>query len=342
MALIATCFRSIIEHQTQCVMSNKNNPAITDETAVNAKKKTNSEGAAAGVPDQANRPRHTTEASDGAAFRITNPEETRYLASDLTKFIQENKLFHNIQGKEYVNVEGWQYAGSRLGILPVVAELIRVRDGVDDNGVSTPELKYQAKVNLFDLRLQQIVGTGFAICSNREPSKKYYQEFAIASMAQTRAIGKAYRNILAWIIRAAGYEPTPAEEMDYIAQPTTQAEGRPTENRPIKPLHDGASSQTIPVRPAATVEGTVAKETSPIQAQDQTEDLKREVAQPVTINQKTQILLLLNNSVITKEEKEKMVVKLNTFDTVRGDQAIAKLKKVIKERTTDSPSDMAA
>jgi hypothetical protein len=46
--------------------------------------------------------------------------------------------------------------------------------------------------------------------------------------------------------------------------------------------------------------------------------------------------------VITKEEKEKMVAKLNTFDTVRGDQAIAKLKKVIKERTTDSPNDMAA
>ena len=37
-------------------------------------------------------------------------------------------------------------------------------------------------------------------------------------MAQTRAIGKAYRNILAWIIRAAGYEPTPAEEMDYMTK----------------------------------------------------------------------------------------------------------------------------
>lgn len=355
-------------------MSSKNSNAITEETAVNAKKKAGGltsagESTAAGVPDQANHLRHTTETSDWAAFRITNPEDTRYLASDLTKFIQENKLFHNIQGKEYVNVEGWQYAGSRLGILPVVAELVRVRDGVDlrmvdDNGASTTtadrqlggpaELKYLAKVNLFDLRTQQIVGTGFAICSNREPSKKYYQEFAIASMAQTRAIGKAYRNILAWIIRAAGYEPTPAEEMDYIAQPTAESREGGTPQRflrSVKPLHEEVAQTqaepVVPVRPAAKAEEPVAKETRPAPLESHSEELKRDaaqqdVAQPVTINQKTQILLLLNNSVITKEEKEKMVAKLNTFDMVRGDQAIAKLKKVIKERTTDSSSDMAA
>ncbi len=35
-------------------------------------------------------------------------------------------------------------------------------------------------------------------------------------MAQTRAVGKAYRNILAWLMKAAGFEATPAEEMDFI------------------------------------------------------------------------------------------------------------------------------
>jgi hypothetical protein len=65
---------------------------------------------------------------------------------------------------------------------------------------------------------------------------------------------------------------------------------------------------------------------------------------PITINQKTQILLLLNNSVITKEEKERMVSKINTFDAERAEQAIAKLKKVIKERghNGDNTSGMAA
>lgn len=57
---------------------------------------------------------------------------------------------------------------------------------------------------------------------------------------------------------------------------------------------------------------------------------------PITNEQKTQILLLLNNSVITKEEKDKMVAKLSGLDKERAEQAITKLKKVIKERTTDS------
>ena|SRR4028119_1499528 len=58
----------------------------------------------------------------------------------------------------------------------------------------------------------------------------------------------------------------------------------------------------------------------------------------ITINQKSQILLLLNNSKITKDEKERMVSKIATFDKERASQAIEKLKKVIKERSgTQTP-----
>lgn len=273
-------------------------------------------------------------------FDISNPEETMHLANDLARFINENKLFHNIQGKEYVNVEGWQYAGSRLGILPIVEELTSIGEDI--------EIKYQAKVKLFDLRTSQIVGTGFAICSNKEATKRYYQEFAIASMAQTRAIGKAYRNILAWIIRAAGYEPTPAEEMDYAgalpdrAAPTvkvthaTEAEVAHREDTPeqsIKPLRE----------PKATISENrpVAEDKKLGYPRPEPEDAGQD-ANPITIQQKTQILLLLNNSAITKEEKEKMVVKINTFDTIRAEKAVEKLKKVIQERTTPSENGMAA
>ncbi len=41
-------------------------------------------------------------------------------------------------------------------------------------------------------------------------------EYAILSMAQTRAVGKAFRNQLAWLMKAAGFEATPAEEMDFV------------------------------------------------------------------------------------------------------------------------------
>jgi hypothetical protein len=235
------------------------------------------------------------------SYDISKADETLNLAVDLAKFIKENKLFLNIQGKEYVNVEGWQYAGSRLGILPVVEELINISDA--------NEFKYQAKVKLLNLRTEQIVGTGFAICSSKESGKKYYQEFAIASMAQTRAIGKAYRNILAWIIRAAGYEPTPAEEMEYTSVPD-RVESAPGITRP--------KQQT---RPATETAAEVVP--APVAETDE---------KPATTKQKAEILLLLNNEVITAAEKEKMVSSIHKMDTERAERAIAKLKKVIEDR----------
>ncbi|MGV3586452.1 MAG: hypothetical protein ACO1OF_05585 [Adhaeribacter sp.] len=240
------------------------------------------------------------------SYDIAKSDETMHLAIDLAKFIKENKLYQNIQGKEYVNVEGWQYAGSRLGILPVVEHVINVS--------TDTELKYQAKVNLLNLRTEQVVGAGFAICSNKEQGKKFYQEFAIASMAQTRAIGKAYRNILAWIIRAAGYEPTPAEEMDYNGNtPEVKVEQQPVATKPaIKAVPEDAP-QTVVAEPAVSngVKYASAK-------------------------QKEEIIRLLNNPVITRQEKTKMLLNINKLDEERAIQAIAKLKKVIEEREEQS------
>ena len=226
-------------------------------------------------------------------YDIANSGETMHLAQDLARFIKENNLFHNIHGKEYVNVEGWQYAGARLGILPIIEDLSNISD--------ERELKYQARVKLVNLKNQQTVGSGFAICSNRENGKRAYQEFAIASMAQTRAIGKAYRNILAWIIRASGYEPTPAEEMDYMIRENSNSDEKINRN------------DRAPLATQATKENKSGEN-------------------PATVKQKTEILLLLNNKVVTKSEKDKMIENINNLNEARATQAIARLKKVIKER----------
>jgi len=315
-------------------------------------------------------------ATDEPIFHISNPEQTTHLANDLKRFVEENKLSNNIQGKEYVQVEAWQYAGSRLGLLPNVEDLRSI--GTD------PEICYQAKVKIVDLRNGATVGTGFAICSNKEASKKYYQQYAIASMAQTRAIGKAYRNIIAWIIRAAGYSPTPYEEMaemDYIAQPVA-ASDRPVKPMPMTqsnaqafeaevkpPLFDDQGNpveycteeqfkqlskyvsssvftadeqlsyqQKIKKMDTATAQALLNSVKGILDARKAAQKADQPAAdtnapKPITIQQKTNILLLLNNSTITKEEKEKMVAKINILDTVRADQAIAKIKKTIQERT---------
>ncbi len=245
------------------------------------------------------------------SYDIANSYETMHLAQDLARFIKENKLFHHIQGKAYVNVEGWQYAGARLGILPVIEELVRIPT---DNH----EVKYQAQVKLYNLKSQidgqaQVVGSGYAICSNQENGKRNYQEFAIASMAQTRAIGKAYRNILAWIIRAAGYEPTPAEEMDYMAKD----KGAP------KKVAKALAKET-----SATESATSEPRPEDRPPVDRDTAAKKEAS----VKQKTELLLLLNNKVITNEEKNKMIENINSLDSERASKSIARLKKVIEER----------
>jgi hypothetical protein len=122
-------------------------------------------------------------------------------------------LSSNIQGKQFVNVEGWQFAGASLGLMPIITETTDLtRRGTEPGQV---EIKYMAKCEVRNINTGQLVATGVAICSNFEHSKKRFDEYAILSMAQTRAIGKAYRNLLAWLMKAAGFEATPAEEMDF-------------------------------------------------------------------------------------------------------------------------------
>jgi hypothetical protein len=242
------------------------------------------------------------------SYDIAKSDETLDLAKDLAKFIKDNKLSTQVQGKEFVNVEGWQYAGSRLGIVPVVEHVIDLSN--------EQELKYQAKVTLFDLRHGVTVGAGFAICSNKESGKKFYQEFAIASMAQTRAIGKAYRNILAWIIRAAGYEPTPAEEMEYSGNVPAPA---------VAPAV--VVAEPAPVMRAVTTAPAAAPAEAPV--------AEAPTAAPVqyaTASQKEEIIRLLNHPLITRQEKTKMLLNINRLDEERATQAIAKLRKAIEDR----------
>jgi len=247
-------------------------------------------------------PKEVTKKAKVESFDISRSDETLDLAKDLAKFIKDNKLSTTVQGKEFVNVEGWQYAGSRLGIVPIVEHVINVG--------SPEELKYQAKVTLFDIRHGVTVGAGFAVCSNKESGKKFYQEFAIMSMAQTRAVGKAYRNILAWIIRAAGYEPTPAEEMDYDTNKASAVASVPAVAQPVPAM------QVVPAEAPA-----VAAETA-----------TAEPMQYATASQKEEIIRLLNHPVITRPEKTKMLLNINRLDEERALQSIAKLRKAIDDR----------
>lgn len=55
-----------------------------------------------------------------------------------------------------------------------------------------------------------------------------------------------------------------------------------------------------------------------------------------TIKQKTELLLLLNNKLITNEEKNTMIEKMNRFTADRCQKAIIKIKQTIQEREADN------
>lgn len=138
-------------------------------------------------------------------YNITNPAQMVGMANVLANYIKRNNLSVKIVGRDYVMVEGWQFAGGLLGTFPRIANV--------ENMSSSQEIKWKAQVEIVNIKTDKVISTGFAICSNKELKKKTFDEYAVLSMAQTRAIGKAYRNVIGWVIKLAGYEATPGEEM---------------------------------------------------------------------------------------------------------------------------------
>lgn len=157
------------------------------------------------------------------SYSIINKDSMLQLATELSQLIKEKKLSSNIQGKEFVNVEGWQFCGASLGLMPIITS---TQDLSNETAI-----KYMATCEVRNITTGQLVATGIALCSNAEKTKRYFDEYAILSMAQTRAIGKAYRNLLAWLMKAAGFEATPAEEMDFA---DAKADARVKEETPTK------------------------------------------------------------------------------------------------------------
>lgn len=154
-------------------------------------------------------------------YQIDKPLQMVKMANLLRNHIIKYNLSVQIVGKAYVMVEGWQFAGGMMGLFPRVVKVENLATG-----------KWMAQVEIINTKTKEVMGTGFAICSKEEMKKKSFDEYAILSMAQTRAIGKAYRNLIGWVMKLSGYESTPAEEM----------KGVKVENKTEKPVENKAGN----------------------------------------------------------------------------------------------------
>lgn len=112
----------------------------------------------------------------------------------------------------YVLTEGWEVLGTFLGIVPVTKVIAEIHD-------KQGRIKgYKARATLYRnpiMENDEIVGGTVLSQTEASATKEGFQKdtSSMMSMAQTRALGKAYRMTLGWIMKMAGYEGTPAEEM---------------------------------------------------------------------------------------------------------------------------------
>jgi hypothetical protein len=153
------------------------------------------------VPDEADTDQQTN------LFRTDDPvkvvEKAGEVAKALNSVIEKQNLYHTIQGKKHVTVEGWQTLGSMLGITAVK---VHTEELPDNNG-------YRATVEARRISDGMVLGSADALCTRTENTWKNRDDYALLSMAQTRATSKALRGPLGFIVKLAGFNATPAEEI---------------------------------------------------------------------------------------------------------------------------------
>lgn len=137
------------------------------------------------------------------------------VANALRSVIDDRKLYAPINRKKYVLYEGWTTLGALVGVFPVCAWSRKTDDG------------WEARVEAHTLG-GAVVGAAEAGCSRDERNWKDRDDYALRSMAQTRAGAKALRMPLGFIMALAGYEATPAEEIPRDSGAVVEGEAVPS------------------------------------------------------------------------------------------------------------------
>lgn len=134
-----------------------------------------------------------------------------------------------IKGQRYLCYDDWQTVARFFGITAKPTKTVHVTIGQHHG--------FKAYADALLVATGQVISGAAAMCLTDEPKwalKPVYQEgedgrrvhthdelvphFQRLSMAQTRACAKAIRNVCSWVVVLAGFQPTPAEEMDGFNQ----------------------------------------------------------------------------------------------------------------------------
>lgn len=192
-------------------------------------------------------------------FGTDNPGEvvrrSTAISTELARLVRSQNLVVKIGQGEHVKVEGWTLLGSMLGVFAVI-EWTRPMIENDER------VGWEARAVATTMG-GATVGAAEAECLRSEsawsfdpPPNKWGKkppardDYALRSMAQTRAVSKALRLPLGFVMQLAGFDPTPADEM-----PGARVEVVDVPPRPVRAT-DG--NPAVMGRPGWQAEGTPA------------------------------------------------------------------------------------
>jgi hypothetical protein len=188
------------------------------------------------------------------------------VAQQFSDVVKKQRMFKRIGENDHIQIEAWQTIGALTGVLADEGEVTelpwRPLDTLGDEPPApegrepregTPQwrqwkeadrirrdwehlrdmLRARGSGHAFGYKAQFraakggiAVGWGEGRCTRGEPSKVNQEDYALASMAQTRAQSRALGAPLKFVVKLAGYETTPAEELDGTMPPAA-APGAP-------------------------------------------------------------------------------------------------------------------
>jgi hypothetical protein len=133
------------------------------------------------------------------------------IAEVIKPLIKERNLYKRIGQSDHVYIDAWTLTGSMLGVF---ATTVRTWEVGDNEGAG-------ACVEARTIN-GAVVGRAEAVVMRDEEvggKRKWLMapRFQLISMAQTRASSKALRMPLGFVMQLAGYDATPAEEMEAAA-----------------------------------------------------------------------------------------------------------------------------
>lgn len=153
------------------------------------------------------------------------------MATSLAAIINDRGLYKNIQGKDYVVVEGWTTLATMCGLMPREVACENIGDGVYVAVVALVRISDGVELT----RASAECGAPDELDRNGVPLWSARPQYARRSMAITRATSKVCRIALSWVMTLAGYAPTPAEEMTTVEANLRAPTKPPVAEKPIAP-----------------------------------------------------------------------------------------------------------